>query len=256
MNIASRRIASAATSLALVLGTAACGGGGSDVVDPTAASPLDAERASALARRSPPPPPPPAPAPDANLVLASASAAGLAADGAVCGLSADGGKVLFGSTSGSLVSGDTNGVLDLFLKDFNGNGVTRVVSGGAIYPLTCLGLTPSAGTMAFIANVTTAGEISPGTGTSEAAIMVKNLATGVQTRVSPPLNTFANVANYQFAGLSDDGLRIAFIAQPTRTCSGYDCTANGPARMLMRDLATGQLVKISRQGLKPSRHAI
>ena len=98
-----------------------------------------------------------------------------------------------------------------------------------------------------LANVTTAGEISPGTGTSEAAIMVKNLATGVQTRVSPPLNTFANVANYQFAGLSDDGLRIAFIAQPTRTCSGYDCTANGPARMLMRDLATGQLVNLESQ---------
>jgi Tol biopolymer transport system component len=69
----------------------------------------------------------------------------------------------------------------------------------------------------------------------------------VQTRVTPPLNTFANVANYQFAGLSDDGLRIAFIAQPTRTCSGYDCTANGPARLLMRDLATGQLVNLESQ---------
>ena len=39
-----------------------------------------------------------------------------------------------------------------------------------------------------------------------------------------------NVGSYQFAGISDDGLRLAFIAQPTRSCSGYDCTAAGPAR--------------------------
>jgi Tol biopolymer transport system component len=244
MNTASRRIASAATSLGMILGMAACGGG--DGVEHAAASPQGAERAAALARR-PPPPPPPAPAPDATLVLASASAAGLAADGAVCGLSSEGGKVLFSSRAANLVSGDTNGVADLFLKDLNGNGVTRVVTGGAVYPLTCLALTPSAGALAFIANVTTAGEISPGTGTSEAAIMVKNLVTGVQTRVTPPLNTFANVDAYQFAGLSDDGLRIAFIAQPTRTCSGYDCTANGPARLLLRDIATGQLSNLESQ---------
>jgi Tol biopolymer transport system component len=247
MNTASRRLVSAATLAAMVLGLAACGGGGDGAESGTAAGPLDAERATALARRRPPPPPPPPPAPDANLVLASASAAGLAADGAVCGLSADGGKVLFGSTSASLVSGDTNGVLDLFLKDFNGNGVTRVVAGGGIYPLTCLALTPSAGAVAFIANVTTAGEISPGTGTTEAAIMVKNLVTGVQTRVTPPRNTFANVDTYQFAGLSDDGLRVAFFAQPTRTCSGYDCTANGPARLLLRDITTGQLSNLESQ---------
>ena len=82
---------------------------------------------------------------------------------------------------------------------------------------------------------------------SELAILVQNQSTGQQTRVTPLLSTFPNVSEYQFAGISDDGLRVAFIAQPTRTCSGYDCTANGPARMLLRDLASGALINLESQ---------
>ena len=248
MNTTSERAALAGASLAvaLTLGLAACGGGGDEASNQASAAPLDAQRATALALRKPPPPPPP-PAPDATLVLASANASGQAALGDVCAVSADGGKVLFTSTSANLVSGDVNGRADLFLKNFNGNGVTLVAQAGAIFPVVCLGMTADGNSVVYIANVFKGGEILPGVGSSEAAIMLKNLTTGQLTRVTPPLNTFPNVDSYQFAGISDDGLRVAFIAQPTRSCSGFDCTATGPVRMLLRELSTGQLVNLESQ---------
>jgi Tol biopolymer transport system component len=165
----------------------------------------------------------------------------------VCGLSADGGKVLFSSRSASLVSGDTNGLPDLFLKDFNGNSVTRVVVGASLNPVVCLALTPDASRVVFIADAPNGFVDVLGNGGTEPAIMIKNLSTGQQTRVTPLLNTLANAGAYQFAGVSDDGMRVAFIAQPTRTCSGYDCTANGPARLLLRELATGVLINLESQ---------
>lgn len=187
---------------------------------------------------APPPPPPPAPVTDTTLALASASASGQAGNisSSNCGVSADGSKVLFTSYATNLVPGDTNFMQHLYLKDFNGNGITRVVT-AASNTFACLALTPDANTVVFVAD-------APG---SEPAIMVKNLSTGQQTQVTPRLSAFANVRSYQFAGVSDDGLRVAFIAQPTFTCSGYDCVANGPARMLLRDLASGALVNLESQ---------
>lgn len=247
MNMTSRRAAWAVTSLATVLGLAACGGGGSDAADQSSASAVDAGRATAQARRSPPPPPPPAPVTDATLALASASAAGLATEGDTCGVSADGSKVLFTSRADNLVTGDANGLVDIFLKNFNGNGIARVVTAASNTPIACLALTPDANTVVFVADAPNGVVNVLGFGGSEPAIMVKNISTGQQTRVTPLLSAFANVSAYQFAGVSDDGLRVAFIAQPTRTCSGYDCTATGPARMLLRDLTSGALVNLESQ---------
>ncbi len=205
------------------------------------------ERATVLAVRKPPPPPPPAPTTDATLALASASASGQAVDGDVCAVSADGGKVLFTSSSGTLVAGDVRPfAADIFLKNFNGNGVTRAVT-AVSRTLTCLAMTPDASTVVFIADATNGQVDVFGNSGTEPAIMVKNLATGQQTRVTPLLSSLANVSGFQFAGVSDDGTRLAFIAQPTRSCSGYDCTALGPARMLLRDLATGSLINLESQ---------
>ena len=246
MRTSTRRLALAAASVAVVLTTAACGGGGNEASVEASASPLDAERAKALAR-SRPPPPPPTPTTDATLALASATASGQAVDGDVCAVSADGGKVLFTSSSDTLVSGDVRPfAADIFLKDFNGNGVTRAVTTTS-RTLTCLGMTPNANTVVFIANATNGQVDTLGNSGTELAIMVKNLSTGQQTRVTPLLSTFPNVSEYQYAGVSDDGSRVAFIAQPTSICSGFDCTATGPARMLLRDLASGSLINLESQ---------
>ena len=248
MHTTTRRLALAAVSLALVLATSACGGGGNEASTEASAGPLDAERATTLARRKPPPPPPPpTTTTDATLALASASASGQAVEGNVCAVSGDGGKVLFTSSSDTLISGDLRPfAADIFLKDFNGNGVTRAVTTTS-RTLNCLGMTPNANTVVFSADASDGKVDIFGNSGSELAILVQNQSTGQQTRVTPLLSTFPNVSEYQFAGVSDDGSRVAFIAQPTRTCSGYDCTANGPARMLLRDLASGALINLESQ---------
>ena len=245
MRTTTRRLVLAAASVAVVLTTAACGGGGNEASTQASASPLGAGRANTLAR-SRPPPPPPTPTTDATLALASATASGRAVSGDVCAVSADGGKVLFTSNVSPL--GGTVSVFhpDIFLKDFNGNGVTRAVT-TASRTLTCLGMTPNANTVVFSADASNGNVDALGNSGSELAILVQNQITGQQTRVTPLLSTFANVSEFQFAGVSDDGSRVAFIAQPTRTCSGYDCTATGPARMLLRDLASGSLINLESQ---------
>ena len=206
-----------------------------------------ATAASAAGRNRPPPPPPPPPTTDSTLALASATASGQAVSGDVCAVSADGGKVLFTSAVDTLVSGDTRPFLaDIYLKDFNGNGVTRAVTTSS-RTLTCLGMTPNANSVAFIADAPNGRVDVLGNSGTELAIMVQNRSTGQQTRVTPLLSAFPNVSAYQFAGMSDDGSRVAFIAQPTRVCSGYDCIATGPARMLLRDLLSGALINLESQ---------
>lgn len=202
---------------------------------------------TAATRKPPPTPVPPPPAADSTLALVSASAAGAAAEGQPCAISADGSQVLFLSRAANLVSADTNGAVDIFLKNLNGNGIRRVAITASLNPVVCLGMTPDATRLVFIGDLPTGSPNVLGQVPSERAIIVSDIATGTQTRVTPPLATFAAVASYSFAGISDDGLRVAFIAQPTRSCSGYDCSANGPARMLLRDLASGALINLESQ---------
>jgi Tol biopolymer transport system component len=245
VHTSTHRLAGLAASFAMVLSIAACGGGG-DEAPPDALASAPAPEAN-KPRRTPPPPPAPAPAPssDSTLALVSASAAGRAAAGDPCAVSGDGSKVLFKSFADTLISGDSFLTDDIFLKDLNGNGVTRVVSaGGTTVQITCLTMTPDANTVLFVGSAPNGVVNVLGFEGSEPAILAKNLTTNLQTRVSPLLSTFPNVDSYKFAGVSDDGLRVAFISQPTRVCNIFDCTATGPARMLIRNLATGALTNL------------
>ena len=169
--------------------------------------------------------------------LASASASGVAADGIRCAVSGDGSKVLFTAQSDALVSGDNNGAVDLFLKDLNGNGVQRLVAAAVLGQVFCLGMTPNAQTVVYTHS---SPSILP-------PIFIKNLLTGSVSRVTPAPGSLPNVAGYQFAGISDDGLRLALIAQPTSTSSGDDTTALGPAHLLLRDLGTSQWINLDAQ---------
>jgi hypothetical protein len=246
MQSCSRRAASTLASVALLLGAAACGGGNDGAAtDQLAASATGSDRATALAR----PRPPPAPTTDSTLALASANAAGQAAEGRVCGVSADGGKLLFTSSADTVVStGNTPFADDIFLKNLNGNGVTRAVNSNA-RNLKCLGMTPDANTVVYTADASDGQVDVLGNSGTETAIFVQNQITGQQTRVTPFLSTLPNAFAYQFAGVSDDGLRVAFVAQPTLVCfsSGYDCTPSRPARVLVRDLASGTLINLEGQ---------
>lgn len=190
-------------------------------------------------RKRPPPPPPPVPVADSNLQLASTNAAGQAIDGAVCGVSADGGKVLFRTRNGTFEPDQ------LFLKDFNGNISMRVVPAGAsTVRLSCLAMTPDARTVVFVGAAGNGVTDYLGREGTEAAIRAKNLVTGAETRVTPTLGSLPGASGFRFAGVSDDGQRVAFIAEPTFSCSLYNCVATGPTRMFVRDLGTGVLTHL------------
>ena len=187
-------------------------------------------------------PPPPAPPPDTNLQLVSTNTAGQAIDGAVCGISADGGKVLFASLNGSF-SGP-----QLFLKDFNGSSSTRVVSpSSASVQVSCLAMTPDATTVVFVDAAPNGVFDYLGREGVEAAIKTKSLLTGVETRVTPQSRTLPDAGRFRFAGISDDGRIAAFIVEPTFTCRLYDCTPNGPTRMFVRNLVTGEFINLDSQ---------
>lgn len=193
-------------------------------------------------RKRPPPPPPAPPVADSNLQLVSTNTAGTAIDGEVCGLSANGGKVLFRSRNGTFEPEQ------LFVKDFNGNTTTRVVTGSSPFvKLTCLAMTPDANTVVFIGGAPNGITDYLGREGVEPAIKVKNLLTGVETRVTPMLGTLPSATKFVFAGVSDDGQRVAFIVEPTFSCVLYSCTATGATRMFVRDLGTGALINLDEQ---------
>jgi hypothetical protein len=218
-------------AVATALGLAACGGGEDSTQAPAAEA---GDRAAALATK----PPAPAGPTGGALTLASASASGQAADGTVCAISGAGDKVLFTSRSAALVSGDTNDATDIFLKNLNGNGVSRVVAAaGSTQTLVCLGMTPDAGAVVY---ATSAVFPSP-------ALFVRDLVTGATKQVTPPAASLPNVRGFQFAGISDDGRRLAFVALPTVGGSAYNPVVNGPARMMFAEVSGGQVVNLEAQ---------
>lgn len=190
---------------------------------------------NALAQGTRPPPPPA----DANLQLVSTNSTGRAVDGRVCGLSADGGKALF------LTTQNYRQPAQLFLKDFNGNTLTRVVAGSASpVALSCLAMTPDARHVAYVGGAPNGIFDFNGREGVEPAILLRNVLTGTDTRVTPQLKTLPAATKFVFAGVSDDGQRVAFIVEPTFSCVLYSCTATGPTRMFVHDLGTGELINL------------
>lgn len=191
--------------------------------------------ADAVAQRTRPAPPPA----DANLQLVSTKADGKATDGAVCGLAADGSKVLYMTRQGNTQPEQ------LFIKDFNAGSSTSVVPGSSgSVQLSCLAMTPDAHTVVYVGGAPNGIFDVYGREGVEPAILAKSLLSGAVTRITPRLKDLPGATKYVFAGVSDDGQRVAFFAEPTYRCQLYDCVPTGPARMFLQDLGTGQLINL------------
>lgn len=217
----------------------ACGGG--DVAEAPATTALGAndDRAQVLSTNT---------AAVGSLALVSSTSTGAARAGDLCAISADGNQVLFSNNYDNVVPGDANNfATDLFLKDRRTGSVFRVSTGstgGQLRAATCLGMTPDGRSVALMTD-------SPGSApfdfpvlVAEPTIYVKNTVTGTLTRVTPPAASLPTTRGFQFAGLSDDGSRVAFIALPTSTyLGGYETSANGPARMMVADLSNPAAVR-------------
>jgi Tol biopolymer transport system component len=224
---------------------AGCGGGTLDTSDSQAFAEDTESRATAAAAVSP-----------GTVRLASANAAGTPGDigGGVCAISTDGQQVLMDSASSNLVPGDNNFQRDLFLKNLATGNVTRVnttVTGVPITTrLTCHGMSQDGTWVVFAADSGGSGQIYlPGPET-ELTLMLKNTRTGELLRVSPPRSSLPNIASFTFASITPDGSRVVFIAQPTTTYLGaYNFAANGPARLMVYDRPTRQVLDLSATAL-------
>ena len=217
--------APSALACASLLALAACGGGGDDAASTSGALAQD-ERAEALAAGA---------RAVGTLELASSNAAGKARGGLLCGLSADGSVVAFASDSSAVVAGDTNNAQDVFVKNLRTGAVVRsstTSTGAQMAGITrCLTMTPDARFVLF----------SDGT-----ALYVKNLSTQALTLVTPPPATVPNNQGFTGGAISDDGSKVAFITVPTQTYVGqYEYANNVPARVMVRDLATGGLTTLA-----------
>jgi hypothetical protein len=228
-------------ALAALMALAACGGSDETAADDVAQRSGGSTAVDLSKARPPaPPPPPPAPAPapppsgpvDSTVVgalaLASSNAAGQAAGGSSCGISADGNLIAFDSTSSLLVPGDANNANDVFVKNLRTGAVQRASSGSGA---NCRQLTPD-GRLVLMTTV-------------DGTLVVKHLATGATTTVTPAPGSIPDNTGFAGGSVSDDGTKVAFVTVPTQQYVGqYSWVNTVPARIMIRNLADGSIVTL------------
>ena len=211
---------------------AACGGGESPNAAQDTARALESEISEPAARATAA-----AAAPVGTLALVSVLATG---GGAPCAVSANGEIVAFADNSSGrnqvLVRNLSTGTLVLGSAAANGSPLGNAV---------CAGLSPDGRFLVLDLEAVFSDIFSGATG-RDAALFVKDLQTGSLQRVTPQLSTLPTTRAYQFVGVSNNGRRVAFLGLPTTTYfAAYDLRANGPVRLLYRDLDTDQVVDLS-----------
>jgi Tol biopolymer transport system component/methionine-rich copper-binding protein CopC len=163
----------------------------------------------------------------------SDAAAGVQANGSVEAfkVSHDGTKVAFWSGASNLVAGDTNGLVDLFIKDLTTGTITRVSTSSDGTPTDSGDLArkfaPSfSADDKQIAFLSFSGDLVPGDTNGGGDIFVKDLVTGLVTRVSTAADGSQGLyqspsANYAYpGGFSPDGSMIAFTSEASGLVDG------------------------------------
>lgn len=236
----SRRPTRLAAAALATLAVAACGGGEATDVAPNAAQPLDAAGDAPANRAGVA-----AAVPVGTLSLVSVLATGGISP---CAVSADGNIVAFADNSSGRdqvqVRNVSTGALVLGSTAENGSPLGRAV---------CRGLSPNG--RFLVLDLEGFGD-NPLLGTvgRDAALFVKDLQTGRLRRATPQLDTLPTTRAFAFVGISNNGERVAFLGLPTVTYSApYNLVANGPTRLLLRDLSSSQVVDLSSTArLEPS----
>lgn len=157
--------------------------------------------------------------------------------------SPDGTKIMFSSLASSLVAEDTNGVTDVFIKDLATGTLSRIStdsvngqinggSGGAKF-------SPDGTKIVFGSNATnlvaddTNGIID---------LFVKDLNTGIVTRVSTDNAGAQANGESALVGFSPDGTKIIFSSTASNLVAG---DTNGTWDVFIKDLTTGFVTRIS-----------
>jgi len=158
--------------------------------------------------------------------------------------SADGTQVAFSSAASNLVVGDTNNQPDIFIKNLS-TGVVRRVStdnGGTQGSHTSYSPVFSAdGAQVLFESY--ASNLVVGDTNNRSDIFVKNLSTGVVTRVSTDSSGAQGNNHSNSAVFSADGTQVAFRSSASNLVVGD--TNNDAYDVFVKNLSTGVLTRVS-----------
>ncbi len=159
-------------------------------------------------------------------------------------MSPDGRYLAFQSDATNLVPGDTNGWTDIFLKDLQSGGVTRIstdasgaqaVSGGSMAPT----FSADGRYVAFVSNAT---NLVAGDTNATFDVFVKDLQSGSITRVSTD-SSGAQGGVYSLSPVfSPDGRYVAFQSAAANLVAG---DTNSNEDLFLKDLQSGAITRIN-----------
>ena len=160
-------------------------------------------------------------------------------------LSADGSKVAFYSYASNLVENDTNGLVDVFVKDLNTGEITRVNTDVNGVEADSHGFDPvlsADGTK--VAFYSDASNLVVGDTDTNGVkdVFVKDLQTGIVTRVSTDAEGTQADGESLDVSLSADGTKVLFSSEATNLVEG---DTNGVKDVFVKDLITGAIVRVN-----------
>jgi len=164
-------------------------------------------------------------------------------------LSADGTKVAFASYADNLVSGDTNLARDIFVKDLLTGAVTRVSTDSAgtqanLYAYASAPVfSPDGSKIAFLSD---ASNLVAGDTNGSRDVFVRNLATGVVTRVSTDGAGAQGNSEAMGVVFSPDGAKVMFTSYASNLVAG---DTNDVSDLFIKDLVTGAVTRVSTDGV-------
>ncbi len=158
-------------------------------------------------------------------------------------ISEDGRYVAFASTASNLVAGDTNNRDDVFRKDLQTGAIIRVStsSSGQQGNAESAWLSMSGDGMK-IAFTSYATNLVQGDTNASGDIFLKDVPTGVTTRVSVGSSGEQGDGHSEFPALSSDGLALTFTSYSTNFLSG---DLNASRDVFRKHLFTGELQLVS-----------
>jgi hypothetical protein len=162
----------------------------------------------------------------------------------VASVTDDGRFVFFNSSATNLVGGDTNGALDVYMRDTLTGTTTRVSTASDGSQATGASQNVDVtGNGAFIGFQSTATNLVGGDSNGFSDVFVKNLSSGVVTRISVADDESQANGNSLVARLSDDGNRASFVSSASNLTA---TDSNGAVTdVFVRDIAAGTTTLVS-----------
>ncbi|TFI56967.1 tandem-95 repeat protein, partial [Sphingomonas parva] len=180
-----------------------------------------------------------------EIVRVSTDASGAEANQESTGasFSPDGTRVIFESWATNLVAGDTNARSDLFVKTLATGAITRVSTGAANVEANGASIngsfSPDGTKILFESDAT---NLVTGDTNNARDLFIKDLASGVVTRVSTDGSGNQVSGASSRAIFSPDGTKVAFISSASNLVAG---DTNGAADVFVKNLTTGAVERIT-----------